>query len=118
MPHLWGALIGALGGLASGLFGVGGGLIFVPLLVILLGFDIHVAIGTSLAVIIPTALAGLLRHGLAGKVDWTTAAIIAVFAILGAWLGAGLSLKINEVLLRRLFAFLIVIIALKLFFKP
>lgn len=111
------ALIGIAGGFASGLLGVGGGLIFVPLLVFLAGFDLHLAIGTSLAIIIPTAVSGVLRHGTAGMVDWKSALVIALMAVIGAWLGAGLSVKMDTVLLRRVFAVFLVFVAFKLFFR-
>jgi len=114
----WIISIGTLGGMASGLLGVGGGLLFVPLLVFFLGFDMHTAIGTSLAVIVPTAMIALFRHGQADAVDWKTALIIAFFAVAGAWLGAAISLKLNTVILRRLFAGLLVLVAVRLFFKP
>lgn len=110
-------LIGILGGLVSGLFGLGGGAVFVPLLVYLRHYDIHLAIGTSLAVVVPTAVAGCLKHGGAGMIDWRGAVVIAVFAILGAWAGASLSLKLSPLLLRRLFALMLIGISLKLFFQ-
>lgn len=111
------ALIGVLGGLASGLFGVGGGTVLVPMLMFFKKFDIHLAVGTSLAVIIPTALAASLRHGQSGHVDWKTAALIALFSILGAWAGAALSVRLDAHLLRRAFAVFLVYVAFKLFFR-
>ena len=108
--------IGLLGGLASGLFGVGGGAIFVPLLVFLVHLDIHLAIGTSIAVIVPTAIMGIYKHGSAGMIDWKTVAILSVFAIIGAFFGAQLSLKLDVVTLRRLFAVFLLFLSLKLFF--
>ena len=110
------ALIGILGGFLGGLFGVGGGTIFVPLLMLLKGFDVHHAIGTSLLIIIFTALSGAVFHGKAGMVDWKAAAILGLFSILGVWLGTKLSLKLDAVMLQRLFAVFLVAIAIKLFF--
>ncbi|HTL48381.1 MAG TPA: sulfite exporter TauE/SafE family protein [Verrucomicrobiae bacterium] len=117
MTWLWLALIGAFGGICSGLFGVGGGLIFVPLLVFLLHFDVHLAIGTSLAVILPTAFSGLTRFAASGHVNWKAALMVAAFAIIGAWIGAGLSLKLSSLLLRRLFAVFLALVAIKMFFR-
>ncbi len=88
------AFIGILGGFLGGLFGVGGGTIFVPLLMLLKGFDIHRAIGTSLLIIIFTALSGAVFHGKSGMVDWKAAVILGVFSILGVWLGTKLSLNL------------------------
>ena len=116
MPYLLIVVIGLLGGIVSGLFGVGGGIVFVPLLILLRNFDPHVAIGTSLAAIIPTAMAGLLKNTRAEMVDWRTAAIIALFAMAGAWIGASLSLSLDAAVLRRLYAVFLAFLALKLFF--
>ena len=110
------ALIGILGGVLSGLFGVGGGTIFVPLLMLLKGFDVHRAVGTSLLIIIFTALAGAIFHGRAGMVDWKAAVILGIFSALGVWLGTKLSLRLDAVMLQRLFAVFLVVIAIKLFF--
>lgn len=110
-------LIGLAGGLASGLFGVGGGVLFVPLLVLLLGFNIHLAIGTSLVAIIPTALVGAFRHFAANSLDLKIALVLSLFAMVGAWLGSGLSLQMDMTALRKLFAVFLFIMALRLFFK-
>ena len=110
------AFIGILGGLLGGLFGVGGGTIFVPLLMLLKGFDIHRAIGTSLLIIIFTALSGAVFHGKSGMVDWKAAVILGAFSILGVWLGTKLSLKLEAVMLQRAFAVFLVLIAIKIFF--
>lgn len=111
------AVIGFLGGICSGLFGVGGGIIFVPLMVMALGFDIHLAVGTSLAIILPTAGAALFRHYQAGQVDWKIALFIAILAIAGSWLGASLSLKLPVPVLRRLFALLMIVAAAKMLLR-
>lgn len=110
------ALIGILGGFLSGLFGVGGGTIFVPLLMLLKGFDIHRAVGTSLLIIIFTALSGAIFHGKAGMVDWRAALILGLFSALGVWLGTKLSLKLDAVMLQRAFALFLVAVAVRLFF--
>ena len=110
------ALIGVLGGFLGVLFGVGGGTIFVPLLMLLKGFDIHRAVGTSFVIIIFTALSGAFFHGKAGMVDWKAAVLLGIFSVLGAWLGTKLSLKLDAVMLQRAFAVFLVAIAIKLFF--
>lgn len=110
-------IVGLAGGFASGLFGVGGGVIFVPFLILLLGFDSHLAVGTSLAAIVPTALAGTLRHAAAGSVDWKGALLLALFAVAGAWIGAGLSLRLDVQFLRKLFALFLGVVAFRLFFE-
>ncbi len=116
MTYLLLALIGFLGGISSGLFGVGGGLVFVPLLMLLKAFDPHLAIGTSLAIVIPTAIVAVSKHASAGMVDWKIVPVIAVFALIGAWLGATVSLQIDSQLLKRIYAVFLFAIALKIFF--
>ena len=111
-------IIGLLGGFTSGLFGVGGGVLFVPLLVVFLNFNLHLAIGTSLAAIIPTATVGAFRHFSEGWVDLRTTLLLAAFAVIGAWLGAGLSLRLDIVFLRKLYALFLFVIAVRLFLKP
>jgi hypothetical protein len=110
------ALIGILGGFLGGLFGVGGGTIFVPLLMFLKGFDAHRAIGTSFLIIIFTALSGAFFNARAGMVDWKAAFILGAFSLVGAWLGTKLSLRLDALMLQRLFAVFLVAIAVKMFF--
>ena len=116
MAYLLSAVIGILGGLVSGLFGVGGGIIFVPLLVLMRNFDSHLAIGTSLAVVVPTTAIGAWRNFKAGTIDWKTFGLIVVFAMIGAWVGSGISLKLDMSLLRRLYGVFLLIVSLKMFF--
>lgn len=110
------AFIGMAGGFVSGLFGVGGGVIFVPFLVLLLGVNLHLAIGTSLAAIVPTALIGALQHFSKGQVSLKTSLFLAIFAILGTWLGAHLSLQLDTLVLRRAFAVFMIFLAVRMFF--
>ena len=110
-------IIGLTGGFVSGLFGVGGGVLFVPLLVLFLNMNLHLAIGTSLAVIVPTALVAAIRHFSERSVDLKVALALALCAMVGAWLGAGISLRLDLVLLRRLFALFLFVLAVRLFFK-
>lgn len=110
------ALIGFVGGVSSGLFGVGGGLIFVPLLILFMKLDPHIAIGTSIVIIIPTALMGAYKHILAGKVDWTIMPVIVLFAVAGAYWGAHISIQMDTHSLKRVFAVFLVLVAFKIFF--
>ena len=110
-------LIGILGGLSSGLFGVGGGLVFVPLLVMLKKMNLHHAIGTSIAIVIPTSIMSTLCHAGAGNVDWKVAAWVTVFALAGAWMGSSLSIQMDAVSLRRFYAAFLLCVAAKLFFQ-
>ena len=96
--------MGVLVGVFSALFGVGGGILMVPFMVIVLGLGQHVAEGTSLLVIVPTALVGALVHAREGLVDVPAAAWLAVGGVVGAWLGAMWGLELSDDLLRNLFA--------------
>lgn len=85
-------LIGLLGGLAAGLFGIGGGIVIVPALVYGAGFTQHRATGTSLAVLLPPiGLAATIEYYRHGNVDVRAAVILAVTMFLGSWLGAYLA---------------------------
>src|SRR5262245_45847418 len=82
-------MIGVLGGVASGLFGVGGGIVIVPALVYWAGFSQHMATGTSLAVLLPPiGLAAALEYYRQGNVDLRAALLLAVGLFTGGWLGA------------------------------
>jgi uncharacterized membrane protein YfcA len=85
-------LIGALAGVAAGLFGVGGGIVLVPALIYWSGFNQHLATGTSLAVLLPPiGLAATLEYYRHGNVDLHAAALLAAGLFTGAWLGAYLA---------------------------
>ena len=81
------ALVGIAAGFLSGLFGVGGGVLLVPALVIVLKLGQKLAHGTSLAAVLPIAMSSLLGYTLEEKVDWPVAALLALGAIGGAVLG-------------------------------
>ena len=104
--------IGLAAGFAAGLLGVGGGIVMVPAMVLVLGFDQHVAQGTSLVVIIPAALAGSVTHYRNGRVSLKDAALLAAGGIGGALIGSIAALSADDTLLRRLFgAFLLIVAA-------
>ena len=110
-------MIGLLGGVSSGLFGVGGGVVMVPAMILLLSppiRDIKMAIGTSLVVIIPTAIMGSFKHFNQGNVDWRTALALAPTAIAGGYLGAWFTTMISPDNLKRAFGGFLVLVGLKL----
>ncbi|MBN9168460.1 MAG: sulfite exporter TauE/SafE family protein, partial [Microbacterium sp.] len=103
--------IGLVSGLMSGLFGVGGGTVIVPLLVLLLRFDQRLASGTSLAAVVPTAIVGVISYAVHGSVAWIPAVILAAGAVIGAQIGTWLLARIALTVLRWAFvAFLAVVI--------
>jgi uncharacterized protein len=107
-------LIGIISGIASGLFGVGGGIVMVPAMVFFLKLDIKVAVGTSLAVIIPTALMGTYKHLSLGNVDWKIALSLAPTAVLGGYVGAWLTTHISSGNLKRAFGGFLILVGCRL----
>lgn len=113
-------VIGLLGGMLSGMFGIGGGVIMVPLMVFLLSFTQHQAQGTSLAVLsFPVAFVAAYNYYNSGEnvVDWKFAIIIAASFLVGGYLGSKLAITINQTTLKKLFSFVLLIAAIKLFFS-
>jgi uncharacterized membrane protein YfcA len=113
-------IIGLLGGMLSGMFGIGGGVIMVPLMVFLLSFTQHQAQGTSLAVLsFPVAFVAAYNYYNSGEnvVDWKFAIIIAASFIVGGYLGSKLAITINQSTLKKLFSIILLIAAVKLFFS-
>ena len=101
--------IGLAAGLLSGLFGVGGGTVIVPLLVLLLSFGQRISAGTSLAAIVPTASVGVISYATSGSVAWIPALILAAGAVVGAQIGSRLLPRVSQTALRWGFvAFLLV----------
>ena len=97
-------LIGTLGGIASGFFGVGGGVLIVPLLIYWAGFSQHRATGTSLAVLLPPiGLAATIEYYRHGNVDLRAALILAASMFAGAWVGAFFANQMKGPQLRLLF---------------
>jgi len=98
------AAVGMLGGITSGLLGVGGGILIVPLLVYWAGYRQRDAHAWSLGAIIPIALAGLVVYGAAGEVQLAEAGLLAGGALLGALAGARALTRLPERTLKLLFA--------------
>lgn len=95
--------IGVIGGIFAGLFGVGGGLVMVPLLMALARLDQRHASATSLFAIVPTAITSAAHYGLRGEIDLLAALVLASGALVGAPLGALLLRRISLVWLKWLF---------------
>ena len=108
-------LVGLVSGFLSGLLGIGGGIIMVPLFYYLLGMELTLAIGTSLAIIIPTALAGSITHWHFQHVDLKIAIGVALFAVIGSIIGAAMTVQLATPFLKKILALLLIIAAVKLF---
>ncbi|GAB3595135.1 sulfite exporter TauE/SafE family protein [Microbacterium tumbae] len=108
-------VIGLIAGLLSGLFGVGGGTVIVPLLVLVLHFDQRLAAGTSLAAIVPTAAVGVISYAASGSVAWIPALLLAIGAVIGAQIGTRLLPRISQTALRWAFVGFLVVVIVSLF---
>jgi len=106
--------IGLGGGLLSGLLGVGGGVIMVPLLVLWAGYAQREAHAMSLGAIIPISVAGIATYGIAGEVRYGYAIVLAAGSIVGARIGARLLASIDERLLKVVFGVFLVGVAVLL----
>lgn len=104
-------LIGLVAGLFSALFGVGGGIIIVPLLILVVGFEGKAAAGTSLAAIGITALAGTILYAFEGHVHVAYAALVGLPAMAGAVAGTAVQQRLSGRALALAFAVLLVVIA-------
>jgi uncharacterized membrane protein YfcA len=108
------AAIGTAAGVFSGLFGVGGGTIIVPLLVLWFGFGERVATGTSLAALAVIALLAAVAQALYGNVDPLDAAVVGAPAVAGVLVGATVQQRLPERAISLMFAALLVTIAIEL----
>jgi uncharacterized protein len=108
-------IIGLLAGMLSGLVGVGGGIIMVPLLILFLGFSQHQAQGTSLTVlVVPVTALSVFNYYKAGYINWKYALVIAVFFVIGGYFGSKLAINIDQKTLKKIFSVVLIIVAGKM----
>ena len=109
-------LLGVLGGVVSGLFGVGGAIVIVPGLVLLAKLPQHAAHGTSLAALaVPLGIiVGALEYHKRGQVNLAFAAVIAVGLVIGAYFGSRLAGQMSDAMLRKAFGLFLLLISVKL----
>jgi uncharacterized protein len=103
--------LGFAAGLLAGLFGVGGGILFVPTLTLGLGLTQLHAEATSLLAIIPTVVAGTWRQRRYGNIRWRPAVVIGLVAVTGVEAGVAVAEALPEDVLRRLFGALMIVVA-------
>ncbi len=113
MAFVLAVALGLVAGVLAGMFGVGGGILFVPTLVAL-GLNQHDATGTSLLAVLPTVLVGTWRQARYGNVRWRAAAVIGIAAAAAAQGGVALAESLSGATLRRLFAALLVVVAVQI----
>jgi uncharacterized membrane protein YfcA len=110
-------IIGLLGGFLSGLMGVGGGIIMIPMLIFFLGFSQQQAQGTSLAVLaVPVTALAAYQYYKEGNIHWEYALIMAVCFVAGGFLGSKLAITLDQKTLQRIFGVVMLIISMKLIF--
>lgn len=110
-------LIGLCAGVLSGLVGVGGGIIMVPMFILFLGLSQHNAQGMSLAVMLPpVTFLAVYNYHKAGDVDWKLALIASAVFMIGGYFGSKIALKIDQLVLKRIFGVLMLFVAIKLIF--
>ncbi len=109
-------LVTASVGLLSGMLGITGGILKLPVMVLLCGVPMDVAVGTSTAMVAVTAACGLAGHALHGPVNWRVALLLAIAAIAGGLLGSRVSLRVDRARLRRVFGVVLFLVAARLLF--
>ena len=115
MTYVLMGLLGIAAGVLAGLFGVGGGIVIVPGLVLLAQLDQHTATGTSLgALLLPVGILGVLEYQRRGQVNIAYAAAIALGLVVGALLGAKLAGVMSGLMLRRAFGAFLLLVSAKL----
>ena len=112
-------LVGLVGGIVSGSFGIGGGTIMIPLLVLFFGLTQHQAQGTALATILaPVGILAVMRYYTAGNVKVQIAIFMAIGFILGAFLGANFVHTVSDANLKKAFGIFLILVGFKMaFFK-
>jgi len=116
---IWYVVGGVAAGILSSMFGVGAGILLVPLLSIAFGFGQKSAQGMSLAVMVPMALVGAIRYHLNPDVplNLPVAGIVAVGGVLGAIIGSKIVFGIPNIILKRMFACFIIIVGINILVK-
>ena len=104
---------GLVVGVMAALFGVGGGLLMVPFMVLFLDKGQHLAEGTSLLVIVPTAIVGVIAHSKRGFVDLPAAGRMALGGVVGAVVGAWIALGVSGEVLETVFGAFVIVIGVR-----
>ncbi len=120
MGFIFGMLgIGLAAGVLSGALGIGGAVLIIPALVYFFGMEQKLAQGTSLLLMLPPiGLLAALEYLRRGQADWQAAVWICAGFIIGGFIGARLIADVPPLLLKRIFAMLLILIGLKMFFRP
>ncbi len=110
--------IGLAAGVLGGFFGVGGGVLIVPALVLLLGLEQHTAVGTSLGALLPpVGILGAYEYYKHGHLDITFAILLGAGLLLGGYFGARIAVTLSGLTLRRAFAIFLIIVSVRLLMR-
>jgi uncharacterized membrane protein YfcA len=110
-------LTGLAAGILGGMVGIGGGIIIVPALVYFLAFSQHQAQGTSLALMLfPVGILGVINYYKKGYVDFRYAGLLAIGFVVGSYLGSKFSLSLPQLTVKKIFAVIMLLVALKMLF--
>lgn len=111
-------LLGGLAGILSGMFGVGGGLVIVPVLIVVFGLDPKTAVGTSLfALLLPTGLLGVLEYWRRGEMRFLHGLLIAFGLFCGAYLGARTTGALSATTMKRVYGVFLIAVSLYFFWS-
>lgn len=111
-------ILGLIAGYLSGLVGIGGGIVMVPVLVLLFGFTQYKAQGTTLALLmVPVGFFGVMNYYKSGNVDIKTASLLCIGFVLGSYFGSKTAISLSQETLRKAFAILMFVVAAKMFFQ-
>jgi uncharacterized membrane protein YfcA len=109
--------LGFLAGISSGLLGIGGGALMVPILHFALSFPMHIAVATSVFTMVFTSTSAVITHIYLGNVQFGYVILLSIGVVVGAQIGAKIAKRISSKNLRRIFGILLVIVSLRMFFK-
>lgn len=113
--------VGLAAGFLSGMVGIGGGIIMVPALIYFLGFNQFTAQGTSLALLLfPVGILGVIQYYKMGYVNFNLVILLAIGFVAGSFIGSSISLSLNQETVKKIFALVLLVIAVKMlvFDKP
>lgn len=109
--------VGLAAGFFSGLVGIGGGVIVVPLLVFFFGYSQHLAQGTTLFMfLMPVGILGVINYHRAGHVDWKVACIMAITFVVGSYFGSKVAIKMDQTTIKKIFGVIIILLGAKMVF--
>lgn len=110
--------LGLAAGILGGFVGVGGGVLIVPVLVLALGFDQHLAVGTSLGALLPpVGILGAYEYYKHGHLNLTYALLLGLGLLLGGYIGAVYAVKMSGNTLRRIFGVFLLLTSLRMLYK-